>query len=158
MLFLLLKLNSHRLVVAADEVIEVLPLIDIDTVPLSPPGVTGVLNFRGTAVPVIDLCQLLLHRPSQPRLSTRILILHPPEQRSTGEQSFLGLIAEGATETIRRKPTEFTHSAVAINSAPYLGPVATDSIGLIQRIDTSRLWPEILRARDYLRTTDQKCF
>jgi len=53
----------------------------------------------------------------------------------------LGLIAEQATETIRREAESFTDSGLASDAAPYLGPVTQDGGRLIRRIDVQKLLP-----------------
>ena len=63
----------------------------------------------------------------------------------TGATRLLGLIAERATETIRRDPADFVASGVTGHGAPYLGPVATDSRGLLQWVDPGALLPPSVR-------------
>ena len=110
----------------------------------------GVFNYRGAPVPVIDLSQLTLGRPARA----------PPEHAhhpratiptTTAATHLLGLIAERATETMRREPADFVASGVTSDGAPYLGPVATDARGLVQWIDVSKLLPAI-RARRVVQT------
>lgn len=137
MLFLLLKLGTERFALDAAAVAEVLPLVRLRPLPLAPPGVAGVFNHRGTPVPALDLSQLLLGRPAPARLSTRLVLAVLPA--AAGGKKVIGLIAEGATELIRREPGAF--SAPAFPTAPFLGPVATDEHGLIHRLDLARLWP-----------------
>jgi len=57
----------------------------------------------------------------------------------------LALIAEGVTETLRKEPSDFVDSGVGVNSAPYLGPVATDSRGVIQWVELEQLLPEAIQ-------------
>ena len=56
-----------------------------------------------------------------------------------GKTRLLGLIAEKATETIRREAPEFVESGVVNDRAPYLGSVAPDARGMVQRVDIGRL-------------------
>ena len=76
-------------------------------------------------------------RPAERRLSTRLVIVHHPI--GNGETRLLGLIAEKATETIRRDVLEFVDSGIVNDSAPYLGSVTQDSRGMVQRVDIPRL-------------------
>ena len=103
----------------------------------------GLFNYRGAPVPVIDLSQLTLGRPAARRLSTRIVLVHYPD--ADGRTRLLGLIAERATQTVRREPTDFVSSGVTSDGAPYLGPVATDARGLLQWIDVRTLLPPAVR-------------
>ena len=143
MLFLLFQLGKDRYAVEASQVVEVLPLLNFKKIPRAPPGVAGAFNYRGTPVPVVDLSEVTTGHPSRQRHSTRIVLVNYPLE-SLGWR-VLGLIAENATETIRLEPTDFLNSGLTPNEAPYLGPVAADERGLIQRIEVKKLLPESLR-------------
>lgn len=143
MLFLLFELGSDRYALDVRQVAEVLPLVAIKQIPLSPPAVAGLFNYHGEPVPVIDVTQLTLGRPADRRLSTRIILVHYPT--GDGGTRLLGLIAERATRTVRRQPSDFVTSAVASDGAPYLGPVATDAQGLLQWIDMRTLLQPAVR-------------
>jgi chemotaxis-related protein WspB len=131
MLFLLFQLGKDRYALDGRQIEGVLPLVSIKQIPQAPPGVAGLFNYRGAPVPVIDLSELTLGRPAQRRLNTHIIIVHYPTE--AGGKRLLGLIAEKATETTQREPTDFTACSVTNGAAPYLGPVASDERGLIQR-------------------------
>ena len=140
MLFLQFQLDDDRFVLDAGRVAEVLPLVELRRLPQSPPEVAGLCNYRGQPVPVLDLARLLLGRPAREALSTRILVLH--HRAAADQPALLGVIVEQATEIFRRDPREFTTGAV-----PGLGPVLTDSQGMIQWIDPEQLVPAHLHAR-----------
>src|SRR4051812_9926135 len=99
MLFVLFQVGNDQYAIPASRVIEVLPLVHFKRIPQSPPGVAGAFNYRGTAVPVVDLNEMLLGRPAAERLSTRVLLVRYPME--TARENILGLIAERATETLR---------------------------------------------------------
>jgi len=139
MLFLLFQLGADRYALPVRHVREVLPLVELKKIPQAPPGVAGVFSFHGEAVPVLDLSEFILGQPARPSLSTRILLVHY-------RQHLLGLIAENTTETIRRDAADFIDAGVTVGSAPYLGPVATDACGVIQRVELDLLLPENISA------------
>ena len=56
----------------------------------------------------------------------------------------LGLLAEQATQTLRRNREDFTDSGAADVSS-YLGAVTIDTIGIVQRIEIRNLLPETVR-------------
>jgi chemotaxis-related protein WspB len=115
------------------------------------------------------LSQLLEGRPAERRLSTRLVVVHYPvgkdvgkdagkdvgkdagkdvgkdagkdvgKDSGKGETRLLALIAEKATETIRREALEFVDSGVVNDRTPYLGSVAPDTRGMVQRVDIGRL-------------------
>jgi len=57
----------------------------------------------------------------------------------------LGLIAERATEMIRRDPGDFVSGGVEVPDARYLGPIAHDERGLVQRVEVRELLPAHVR-------------
>jgi chemotaxis-related protein WspB len=143
MLFVLFQLGRDHYALDASQVVEVLPLVQAKKIPRAPAGIAGVFTYRGVPVPLVDLSALALGRPAHARLSTRVLLVHYPD--STGTKRLLGLIAEKATEMLRREPADFVASGVRSDGAPYLGPVVNDARGLIQRIELEKLLPASTR-------------
>lgn len=144
MLFLLFQLGNERYALDASQVVGVLPRLGVRAIPHAPPAVAGLCQYRGDPVPVIDLSELALGRPSANRLSTRIVLVQFPDPISGPH--LLGLLAERATETLRRDAEDFVAAGVSVDAASYLGPVTADARGLIQRIEVQRLLPASLRA------------
>lgn len=140
MLFLVFRLDKGRYLLDVRQVTKVLPLIDIMPIPQVPPFVAGIFNYHGTLVPAIDLSQVMLGRPAQRRLHTRIVLVQYTDD--SGATHLLGLIAERVTETQQREPIDFSASGVSV---PHLGPVATDREGLAQRIEVNQLLPASVR-------------
>lgn len=143
MLFILFHLGPDCYALDAAQVAEVLPLVQVKKIPRVPAGVAGVITYRGKPVPVLDLSELALGRPARARLSTRLLLMH--YSAADGTPRLLGLIAEKATETLRRAPEDFVASGVKSDGAPYLGPVAHDARGLIQWVQVDKLLPASVR-------------
>lgn len=144
MLFLLFQLDEERYALDASAVSEVLPLLPIRPIPRTPPAMAGVLSYRGLTVPVVDLCELALARPAEPRTSTRIvLVTHP---HTGGEGRLLGLIAERVTRTFQAEAALFKPAGVNVGEARYLGPVASGPEGLVQRIEVGELLTPALSA------------
>jgi chemotaxis-related protein WspB len=143
MLFLLFQLGKDRYALEASRVVEVVPLLEMKQLPQAPRGVAGIFNYRGRPVPAVDLSALTLGQRASERFSTRIIIVHYPD--ATGTNHLLGLIAEHATETLRKDVKEFADSGVKLDSAPYLGPILMDDQSPIQWIYEQRLLPEPVR-------------
>ena len=137
MLFLVFQVGNHRYAIDAGQIAEVLPLAAVTEIAQAPEEVAGVLVYRGVPVPVVDLSQLLAGRQAERRMSTRLVIVRYP--MANDETKLLGLIAEKATETIRRDALEFVDSGVVNDRAPHLGSVAPDPRGMLQRVDIPRL-------------------
>jgi chemotaxis-related protein WspB len=142
MLHLLVQLGPDRYAISARDIVEVLPLVALKTLPGAARGVAGLLDYHGAALPVVDLSALALGRPAAPRVNTRLLIVrHAPPR---GNEHLLGLLAEHTTEMIRRDPRDF--SPAVGGGARFLGPIIHDPRGLIQRIEISALLTDELRA------------
>lgn len=161
MLFLLFQLGEQRYALEARRVVEILPFLALSKIPQSPRGLAGIFMHRGQPLPALDLCELLLHRPARERLSTRIIVINyqPPanpagaapeqgDRRMVGSRSGptaalnfiqVGLIAEGATEMMRREAGDFSPPGVTVAAAPYLGPVLMDERGVIQWLQADQL-------------------
>ena len=120
-----------------------MPLVHFKRIPKAPLGVAGVFSYHGTPVPLIDLTELAIGRPSQEKMSTRIVLIY--HLGEVGKKHLIGFIAECVMETVHRAECDFVDSGVVATDAPYLGSVATDNSGIIQRIEVSRLLPESLR-------------
>ena len=154
MLFLIFELGKDRYALDVRQIAEVMPLVGVKQIPRAPQAMNGLFNYRGAAVPVVDLSQLTLGRPSVRRLSTRIVLVHYPDPN--GGTHLLGLIAERATQTARHEPAEFVASGITNAGAPYLGPVVTDARGLLQWIDVRTLLPPSFRDLLFNQPTDDR--
>ncbi|MEJ6002889.1 chemotaxis protein CheW [Paucibacter soli] len=138
MLYLSFRLGPDRYVLAACQVLEVLPMLLLRAWPDAPAPVAGLCNLRGRSVPVLDLCMLALGRPAAELLSTRMLLvqLGPPSRR-------LALLVEQATDTLRLEDGAF--GAAQLRGAPWLGELASLPGGeLVQRVSLQGLLPEAM--------------
>ena len=134
MLFLKFRIGSESYALDTAQIAEVLPLLEITPLPRAPAGVAGLINYRGKPVPVIDLSDLTLGRPARRHISTRLILVHYGDR-------LLGLIAEQATDMMRREAGNFADSGVASDAAPYLGPVTQDGGRLIRWVEVQNLLP-----------------
>ena len=120
MLFLAFQVGADRYALETARVVEVLAMVELRKIAGAPVGTAGEFVYRGEPVPVLDLCTLALGRPSNLRLSTRILLLrHEPQP---GAQRTLGLIAEHATELVQKNLGEFTAAGDALVASDPRGP------------------------------------
>ncbi len=143
MLFVLFQLGKDRYALEASRVVEIVPLLEMKQLPEAPKGVAGIFNYRGKPVPAVDLSALTLSQPASERYSTRIIIVNHSD--GTGASHLLGLIAEHATEILRKDVKDFVDSGVRLGQAPYLGPILMDDQSPIQWIYEQRLLPEPVR-------------
>lgn len=152
MLFLLFQIGRERYALETANILEVVPLLTVKQLPGAPPGVAGIINYRGRPVPVLDLSEVLAGRVAEARLSTRIVMVRMQDEHR-GAQC-LGLIVENATSVLRQRAESFVNPGVNLLAAPYLGPVLMDERGSIQWIHEQRLLPDAVKER--LFSTDLK--
>lgn len=143
MLHLLLHLGNECYALDVRRIVEVVPLVHCRPLAHTPPCVAGTFDYRGTLVPVIDLCRLTGASPCRALYTTRIVLVDYPA--ADGRSHILGLLAEQITETVKLDPTTFEDAGVCARAAPYLGGLARQDSTLIQRIDTARLLPDDLQ-------------
>jgi chemotaxis-related protein WspB len=132
-----LQADGLRYALAARDVLEVLPRIAMRPFPLGPPGLAGLLTYRGVLVPVMDLSLLVGGRPCPANLGTRILITYAgPSQK---RRRLVGLLAENVDEILPDTPVQ---TGVSLPAAPFLGSVFEHSGQLIQLVEPAHLIPE----------------
>lgn len=99
MLLLRLETPQGRYLLDTSLITEIIPLVQYTKVPHSPEYLAGMINFRGQAVPVVDLGWLIDEMPCRELMNTRIIILRLVLRE--GEKPLLGIIAEGVSGTLR---------------------------------------------------------
>lgn len=142
MLFVLFQIGQQRYVLEAKRIVEVVPYLAVTPWPQAPKGFAGIINFRGQPIPVVDLGLLAADRPASERLSTRILVVK--FHATDGGERLLGLLAEQATQMLRKDPAEFVEPTFN-HPAPYLGPFVLDTKGAIHWLQPDRLLSDEVR-------------
>lgn len=95
--FLTLTLDKELFAIDIYSVREILDMADITRIPHTPEYMRGVVNVRGTAVPVIDLKRKFSMGDITPTLNTRIVIL---EIKKADEISLIGAMADSVREVL----------------------------------------------------------
>ena len=147
MLFLVFEIGQERYCLEVSHIIEITPMVIFKKIPHAPAYFAGLFNYRGTAVPVIDLSMLLSGKPSRPLFSTRIVVVD-----YTGVDKahrILGLLAERATEMISCREDDFQPPGIGVDEARYLGDVIFDERGMIQKIGINELPTETIRGYQF---------
>lgn len=143
MLLLIFQSGKDRYGLDASRIIEVAPFAALKQVPHAPAGMAGLLNYRGTVVPVIDLSTVLNGPPCRARLSTRIVLVDVGGDAAAPR--ILGFVAERVTETVACREEDLQAPGVTAPQAPYLGKILLDRQEMIQRIDPAAVLSEALR-------------
>ncbi len=140
MLFLLFEIGSDRYCLDASRVVEVIPMVTFRKIAQAPAYVSGLISYRGTILPVIDLSVILGESPSRPLFSTRIILVDMGG--ADGAHHVLGLLAEKVTDTLSRREEDFQPAGIAVDEIPCLDKIVFDDYGMIQRVETERILPE----------------
>lgn len=82
---------------------EIIQFEKVTRVPKTPPWIRGVINLRGSIVPVVDLAVKFGLRETQVTSATCIVIT---EVEIGGEQTVMGLLADAVSQVIRLEPGE----------------------------------------------------
>lgn len=143
MLYVLFQVREESYAVPAGQVIEIVPAARLRKLPKAPEYVAGLLNWRGTGVPVLDLCALFVGEACARVFSSRIVLVDYRDSHGAGHA--LGLLAENVIDTLECDPAAFAPAGISSAQAPWLGDVLTRHERLVQRIDVDRLLPQSVR-------------
>ncbi|MEM9217305.1 MAG: chemotaxis protein CheW [Cyanobacteria bacterium P01_F01_bin.150] len=117
-LLLLFRVGRERYAIEAISVVEVIPKVNLSTMPKPPQHIVGQFNYQGHIVPVLDLSQQLGTAVSRSVLSTRIVLINLGQ---SGEKRLLGLMVEQVTDTLRREHTRPIKDSMKLPQPSYLG-------------------------------------
>ena len=143
MLFLIFKIDDEKYAIPAKQVAEIIDLVKFTKIPQSPDFVSGLMNYRGNVLPVIDLPNLFLKRVFKPMLSTRIVLMNFIIKKHT---FVLGIIVENLTETIMFEKKDIKKSGLNFDFIPYLGKVISNNGEIIHLLEIEKVLPEELKA------------
>lgn len=144
MLLLILRAGEQLYAFDTKEVVEVVPRVELRTIPRAPSPVLGLLRYRGTLIPVIDFNAVLGLPPVAERLSTRIILTEFPGESS--ETVRLGVVAERVNEVVRGDLAREVMAGIRLAEAPYLDAVYQSGDILVQLIRPAKLLTATLRA------------
>lgn len=136
-LLLLFSAGGPLYAMESKDVVEVIPRVTLRPAMNLPGYVSGLFNYRGVVVPVIDLCFLIQGRPSCQNLSSRIIMVSPADE--AGKDQYIGLLSEGVTDTLSRPLSAFHDTGLDSQGKPYLGGMTIDERGMVQILHLSVL-------------------
>ena len=109
--YLSFKLNEEEFALDISKVREVLDFTKITRVPQTPEFMRGVINLRGSVVPVVDLNKKFGIKNTEKTVNTRIII---GEVSIEGDDTVLGVLADSVHEVMELEPE-------SIEPAPKIG-------------------------------------
>lgn len=142
MLCLTFEISENKYAVEAQEVIEVVPPVNLTAMAKAPDYFSGRFNYRGVIVPVIDLRSLMMGFPSKILLSTRIIIVN---YYVDNKIHLLGLLCERVMDIIRIKEEDLQTPGYVTEETSYLGKLINLRTGIVQLVTIHDLLPAFVR-------------
>ncbi len=128
--YLTFKLGEEIFALDVSQIREVLDFTSITKVPRTPPFMRGVINLRGSVVPVLDFRLAFNMTATEKTVSTCIIVV---EVALEGEKVIVGALADSVEEVIQLEPEH-------IQPAPSVGAsIRTDFIRGMGRRDSEFL-------------------
>jgi len=139
MLLLLFQAGENQYALEANRVLQILPRVRLRPYPAVPEYISGILNFHGAPVVVVDLSRALGCAPSKKLMSTRIIIAEYPGRG--GEKIRLGLMAQGLTAAVKKDRLEFIDNVLNVPGVNCLGKMFREGERLIQLVKIEEIVP-----------------
>jgi purine-binding chemotaxis protein CheW len=125
--YLSFKLGNEIFATDVEKVIEILDLTNITEIPRTPDFMAGVINLRGSVVPVVDLRLCFEMTKTESTRNTCIVVV---EVLLDGESTIIGALADSVEEVLELDPDQ-------IQPAPRIGTqIRTDFIKGMGKRDT----------------------
>ncbi len=126
---------------------EILEYAPLTTVPQTPPWIRGVINIRGSVVPVVDLAVKFGLPPTPVTKRTCIIIV---EVTLGGQPAVLGVLADAVSQVMDLGPADIAPppafgTAVRVDCLQGMGKVGTKFV-LILDVDKVLAAPDVMGA------------
>lgn len=137
MLIVLLEIADKKFALEISNILEIIPLVKINSLSHLPKFLAGVINYRGNIIPVVDLSYLINGVYSKKLFSSRIIILEGDK-----ENMIYGVLAEKVTETLSFKEDSLKITNIQRIDAPFLDNILIGNEDIIQKINFRQLLPQ----------------
>jgi chemotaxis signal transduction protein len=136
---LLFRVFGQRYAVPTSAIVEVVSVVQAQSVPRAEQWLRGRINYRGRLIPLLDFSVLLGHPPRQPLMANRIVVLRAGEGRGEGA-NIVGLLVEDVQgcEAIDFSDSP-AHARLAAAEADFLGAVTLFRSAPVQLVEVARL-------------------
>jgi chemotaxis-related protein WspB len=160
MLLLTFTAGANRYAVDVTRIVELVPKVELRSIPHAPVFLAGLLGYRGQVVPVIDLGLLLGADRCRDRLSTRIILVNDapgdhnrwkqdrenrvedregPRADQERRPDLLGLVAEHVSDLTYVKPEQISPAPLRLAQVPYLDAIVEIDQGIVQLIAVDKI-------------------
>jgi chemotaxis-related protein WspB len=137
MLMLLFYADNKRYACPTDQVVAVIPKIELTPIPVNSENIVGAVLYQGELFPVLDWCQFIEKRACKSVLDTRIILFNFTLKNK--EKRKFGLLAENVTEVIDTERNSIVDAKLDLTMEPYVERSMKDEKGIIQLISLEAL-------------------
>ncbi len=131
-------IDGRRFALDCADVVEVLPVVSHRAAGAGPAWLLGLFDLHGRLVPLVELAAIVCGRPTEPRLGSRIVVVHAAA--GAGADGPVGLLVPdiGGPES-RDFDSAGAHPGFPFAGTSHLGPTIGDVDGMVQLIRCTRL-------------------
>jgi chemotaxis signal transduction protein len=130
---------DERYALPLDMLVEVVPVVSAQPVPGAPAWIKGIMNHRGSLIPLIDASLLLGERTVPTTMAHRILVLRIDEASGTDVPALVGLLVTGFDDIVAMDAAgDGGHPGLATGSDHLAGMIVHDG-AQVQCIDPTGL-------------------
>ncbi len=142
MLVLRFELAGIAHAIDCRDVVEVIPLVEVQGIFGAPAWVRGLFVYRGRPTPVLDLGALIASRGAHDAYATRIVMV-----RIGSSSRLMGLVADRATDIERVSDADLVDAPIQLEEARWFGRLikAPSSDKVIFLVDPREVLPPELQ-------------
>jgi len=129
-------INDTYFAVDIEHIVEIIPLVTIEKIIDANPQLSGLINYRGVLIPIVDLKKFFYNENSNFLLSTRIIIYNYKEQ-------VIGLIVENLTDTLELNQNELIKDTQILSGSNYIKSYFIEDDKTIKMIDVMKIFDKI---------------
>jgi chemotaxis-related protein WspB len=118
MLCLTFKCGNNEYAINSKEIIEVIPLIRLHSLPKTTKQFVGYINYKSEPIPVIDLSVFFGYLPAELLMSTRIMILN--FERADGSEILFGVLVESISDIENFDEKEIKQPDINVEKHPLI--------------------------------------
>lgn len=115
-----------------DSIIEIIPLVNIEKIIDANTNLSGLINYRGNLIPVIDLKNYFYKENFNCLLSTRIVIY-------SFDHHIIGLIVENLTDTLEIDKNDLINESQQLSGSNFIKSYFIEDEKTIKIIDVQKI-------------------
>lgn len=140
MQYLSFTLGEDYFVIPTQDIVTVLPMLQLTEVPQTPGYVAGIFRYREQVHLVVDLAALTQNRPSEALVSTRIVLVKC--LLNDGAEIVIGLLLESAINTLQLDEEGWQLNPIKPSPGQIVGMVHSTAEYPYQRVKPNELLNE----------------